>query len=124
MSSSHDSFIHSDCNQDDYMSQNYNTDNNLSIDDHSPKAMESQLMADSAGPTYFITCKNKSNGNSSTHQIESHQCLHNEEKLHKCSTCDECFTLECNLKVHQRIHTSDKQFQCFTCDKCFTYKVN
>ena len=72
--SSLDTSLHSDYNQDDCMSLNYNmNDNKIMIDDNRPMFMESQLMSDSVCPPNIISCAIKSEESSSTQQNESHQ---------------------------------------------------
>ena len=110
--------MHSDYLQDDSMSLNYN---NITINDHPSISMESHTLSASACPINILSCTNKSNGDSSTRQIESQQRLH-EEKFHKCSTCDQSFSQKCRLKIHQCGHTGEKPYKCATCDKCFTWK--
>ena len=48
-----DNLEHSYCKQDDSLSLNYNTDNNIRIDDHSPMIMDSPMVADSYRKSYL-----------------------------------------------------------------------
>ena len=118
-----DATIYSDYNKDDYMSMNYNKDNTkIIIDAHRLLSMESQMMSDLVCPTNSMSSKTKSKEYSSTQQTMRHQIIHNEEKLHKCSMCNKCFTQKASLNVHQRIHTGEKPYKCSTCNKCLTRK--
>ena len=99
-----DTSLHSDYNKDDCMTLNYNiNDSKIMNDDNRPMFMDSQVMSDSVCPPNIISCTNKSDEYSSTHQIESHQGIHNEEMIHKCSTCDKCFRQKGHLKQHDCI---------------------
>ena len=104
--------MHSYYNQDDTTSLNDMIDNNqIRIDEHGSMFMESPMLSDSVCPTNSIGCTNKSNEYSSTQQTGSHRSIHNEEKIHKCSTCNKCFTRKSPLNLHRRIHTGEKTIQ-------------
>ena len=105
------------------MSSNYimNYDK-LIIYDNRPMFMASQLMSDPVCYPNIISCTNKSEGYSSTQQNESHQGIHNEEMIDKCSTCDKCFRQKGHLKQHDCIHTGEKPYKCYMCDKLFIQK--
>ena len=120
MPSSLDTSTLIDYNQDDF--RNYSMDDNKFVDEHRLMCMESQLMSDSVCPTNVIGCTNTSKKYSSIQQTERHKGIHNDEKVHNCSTCDKCFPLKSHLNVHPPKHTSEKSFKCSSCDKCFTWK--
>ena len=95
---------------------------NKFVDEHRLMCMESQLMSNSVCPTNVIGCTNTYKKYFSIQQTESHKGIHNDEKVHNCSTCDKCFPLKSHLNVHPPKHTSEKSFTCSSCDKCFTWK--
>ena len=71
------------------MSLSDNTDNNITITNDPSNTIESQMTFDST---------NKSNEFYSAGQTESHQNIHNKEKLHQCSACDKCFHITTSLE--------------------------
>ena len=98
-----------DSNQDDSTSLNYNSENDITIDDN-------------PSPTNIICFTNKYKKYFSTQQTQSHQDIRVEENIHKCFTGDQCFTRKNNLNKHERLYTSKKPYKCSTCDKCFRQK--
>ena len=77
------------------MSLNYDTDNNITIDDQPLMSVELKMMSDSACLTDIISCT--STKHSSLKPIDDQQSLHDKKKLHKCSTCDKCFVQKGHL---------------------------
>ncbi|XP_067894324.1 LOW QUALITY PROTEIN: uncharacterized protein [Heterodontus francisci] len=68
----------------------------------------------------LFRCSHCGTGFKRSSELTVHQCTHTRERPFTCSDCGKGFTWSSTLLIHQRVHTGERPYTCSECGKGFT----